>query len=104
MATIDQLLDVARARLTRVTAAEAAQALADGAVLVDIRAESQIARSGSIPGAIVTPRNVLEWRADPASETHDLGIADATDLIDGFDGWIAAGLPIEPGQDSGVPM
>jgi rhodanese-related sulfurtransferase len=133
MATIDQLLDAARARLTRVTAAEAAQALADGAVLVDIRAESQIARSGSIPGAIVTPRNVLEWRADPASETHDarlsqrtgplilfcaegyqsslaaatlhdLGIADATDLIDGFDGWIAAGLPIEPGQDSGVPM
>ena len=133
MPTIDELLDAARARLTRVTATEAAGALAQGAVLVDIRAESQIARDGTIPGAIITPRNVLEWRADPASDVHDarfsqrtgplilvcaegyqsslaaatlqdLGIADATDLIDGFEGWVAAGLPFDPGQNSELPM
>jgi rhodanese-related sulfurtransferase len=36
--------------------------------LIDIRSESQIARDGTIAGALVVPRNVLEWRLDPASE------------------------------------
>jgi rhodanese-related sulfurtransferase len=32
-----------------------------------------------------------------AAALHELGVADATDLVDGWDGWEAAGLPIEPG-------
>lgn len=121
---IDELLAAARARLTRVTAAEAWRSMAAGAVLVDIRADSQMERDGTIPGAIVIPRNVLEWRADPACDyhdprlgkrtgalmlicaegyqsslaaatLHDLGITDATDVIDGFDGWRQAGLPVD---------
>ncbi len=121
---IDELLAAARSRLTRVTAEQASQAMADGAVLVDIRADSQLERDGTIPGAVVIPRNVLEWRADPACDfhdprlsqrtgplmlicaegyqsslaaatLHDLGIADATDVIDGFDGWRDAGLPVD---------
>ena len=39
-----------------------------GAVLIDIRADSQVARDGIVAGALVIPRNVLEWRLDPASE------------------------------------
>jgi hypothetical protein len=36
------------------------------------------------------------YRSSLAAATlHDLGIGDATDVIDGFDGWIAAELPIE---------
>ncbi len=121
---IDQLLAAARARLTRVTAGEAWHAMAKGAVLVDIRSDSQLERDGTIPGAIVIPRNVLEWRADPACDYHDprlsdragplmlicaegyqsslaaatlldLGITGATDVIDGFEGWRDAGLPVE---------
>jgi len=38
------------------------------ATLIDIRADSQIARDGTIAGALVIPRNLLEWRLDPASE------------------------------------
>ncbi len=29
-----------------------------------------------------------------AATLHDLGITDATDVIDGFEGWRAAGLPV----------
>ena len=48
---IDELLAAARARLTRVTAGEAWRAMTDGAVLVDIRADSQLERDGTIPGS-----------------------------------------------------
>jgi len=122
---IDELLDEARARLDRVDPQEARAALQNGAVLVDIRSDNQRAADGTIPGAIHHPRNVLEWRLDPESEAPDpelsrdldrqlilvcnegyqsslaaavaqeLGFANATDLVGGFQGWRAAGLPVE---------
>jgi rhodanese-related sulfurtransferase len=122
--TIHHLLAAARARLRRVTPEDAAAELAGGAVLVDIRSEEQRARDGAIPGAIAHPRNVLEWRVDPASghsdpalsgdlerrivlvcnegyqsslaaaTLQDLGFANATDLVGGFQAWRAAGLPV----------
>ncbi len=119
--TIDQLLDEARARLDRVTPEQAARAQRDGALLVDIRPEADRRAEGSIPGALVIERNVLEWRLDPTSSAHipqashdawvivvcnegytsslaaatlhDLGITRATDLIGGFRAWKLAGLP-----------
>jgi rhodanese-related sulfurtransferase len=123
--TIDDLLAEARSRLERVTAAEAFEAVRDGAVIVDIRPQEQRRRTGVVPGALYFPRNHLEWRIDPTSEwahpavsdpgtrivlmcnegyatslaavtLHDIGFPRATDMIDGFDGWRAAGLPIEP--------
>lgn len=123
--TVDELLARARERLVRVEPAEAAAAMDDGAVLVDIRSGFQRARDGRVPGAVVVARNVLEWRCDPASPwredsvsdparrvvllcdegyqsslaavtLHDLGLADATDVIGGFQAWRAAGLPVEP--------
>ena len=33
-----------------------------------------------------------------AATLQEFGVADATDLIDGYDGWVAAGLPVEPGR------
>ena len=66
--TIDELLACARSRLQRLGPAEALRAMQSGAMLIDIRAESQIARDGTIAGALVIPRNLLEWRLDPASE------------------------------------
>ena len=125
--TIHDLLQAARARLHRLEPAEALAAVRDdGAVLVDIRSEHQRDRDGVIPGAIFHPRNVLEWRADPASDhadpalagdlgrtvvvvchegyqsslaaatLQDLGFTHATDLAGGFEAWRAAGLPVEP--------
>jgi rhodanese-related sulfurtransferase len=123
--TVDELLTEARARLVRLAPAQAAAAQAAGAVLVDIRGDDQLRAHGCIPGAIRIPRNVLEWRADPAcpacdsrladldaivvvvcqegyqsslaaSNLHELGFTRATDLAGGFEAWHAAGLPVEP--------
>jgi rhodanese-related sulfurtransferase len=122
--TIDELLADARARLTRLDPREAAAAVREGALIVDIRSESQRAADGAVPGAIFIARNVLEWRCDPRSEhrdpridgrerqlilmcnegyqsslaaatLHDLGLTRATDLAGGFQAWRAAGLPVE---------
>ena len=124
--SIDQMLSAARARLRRLSPDEAYDAVAKTeAILVDIRPESQRASEGSIAGAVVIERNVLEWRFDPASGArlpvatdHDLqvivfcsegytsslaaaalqglGLWRATDLAGGFHAWHATGLPIVP--------
>src|SRR5260221_2608222 len=111
--TIDEVLERARRRLVRVTAEQAAAELAQGALLVDTRTESQRAVQGEIPGAIVIDRTVLEWRLDPnsssrieeakdhqvrvivvfaegyssslaAASLQDIGLVNATDVIGGF--------------------
>jgi rhodanese-related sulfurtransferase len=122
--TIEELLARARSLLERVTVDDVAAALREGAVLVDIRSEAQRAADGLIPDAIFHPRNVLEWRCDPASGHDDprlsgdlerqivlvcnegyqsslaaatlqeLGFRRATDLVGGFRAWAAAGLPV----------
>jgi rhodanese-related sulfurtransferase len=123
--TINDLLDAARERLDRLRPADALDAVQRGAVLVDIRSETQREADGLIPGARFCPRNVLEWRVDPASghadpslggdvdawlvlvcnegyqsslaaaTLQDLGFARATDLEGGFQAWQAAGLPVD---------
>jgi rhodanese-related sulfurtransferase len=121
--TVDELLAQARATLPhRPSPNEALHAQARGALLVDIRGDNQ-RRDSLIPGAIVMPRNCLEWRCDPASEwrhpaitgrdlriilicdqgyqsslaaaaLQQLGLIHATDLDGGFTAWAAAGLPV----------
>jgi rhodanese-related sulfurtransferase len=119
---IDQILETARARLTRLGPHEVARRMRRGAVLIDIRPAAQRAEHGEIPGAIVIERNVLEWRLDPRSDARlsfatgydldviitcqegytsslaaaslqDLGLWKATDLDGGFAAWQAEGLP-----------
>jgi rhodanese-related sulfurtransferase len=124
--SVEQVLSAARARLRRLSPDEAYEAVAKtDAILVDIRPESQRAIEGSIAGALVVERNVLEWRFDPASSTRlpvatdhdrqvivfcsegytsslaaaalqDLGLWRATDMVGGFHAWRATGLPIVP--------
>jgi rhodanese-related sulfurtransferase len=115
--TIDDLLDQARRQLERLGPVAADAAGRAGAVLIDIRSDSQTARDGSIPGGLSIPRNILEWRLDPASTfrhpaapdlaTHiilicdegyqsslaaatlqQLGFERATDLEGGFKAWL----------------
>jgi rhodanese-related sulfurtransferase len=125
--SVEQLLAAARARLRRLTPEQAYAAMRDGAALVDIRSDSQRAADGTIPGAHVVPRNVLEWRLDPACPHRDaalarrdirvvllcdegyqsslaaatlqrFGLAGATDVIGGVRAWRAAGLPLDAGE------
>jgi rhodanese-related sulfurtransferase len=128
--TIDDLLAQARSGLARLDPAAAFDAMRGGAALIDIRADSQVAHDGTIAGALVIPRNVLEWRLDPASQhrhprapqlgdhvilmcdegyqsslaaatLQQLGFARATDVDGGFQAWRAAALPVEPPRPPG---
>jgi rhodanese-related sulfurtransferase len=128
--TADELLAQARATLPdRPSPAEAFRAQASGALLIDIRGDDQRREDGMIPGAIVLPRNSLEWRCDLACEwrhpaitrrdlriilvcnqgyqsslaaanLQQLGLIHATDLDGGFTAWAAAGLPVLTPGDS----
>ncbi len=109
--------------ISRYHPAAAARAIDDGAVLVDLRCETDRRREGSIEGALHVPRAVLEWRADPDSEWSDtrisnldaalilmcndgyssslaaanlvrIGFSRAGDMVGGFRAWKAARLPV----------
>lgn len=70
---IDEILEQARAKLSRLPADQVPDALARGAVLVDIRPAAQRASEGEVSApfaALVIERNVLEWRCDPTSEAR----------------------------------
>jgi len=123
--SIDEVLEAARHRLRRLDPLEAWNAISDGAVLVDTRPQALRRRQGTVPGAVVVERNVLEWRFDPRSEARvpeatgydahliimcehgyasslaaaslqDIGLRNATDLAGGFVAWASAGLPVVP--------
>lgn len=120
--SIDRMLDRARLGWTRLTARQAFDAQTDGALLIDVRTESQRAEMGEIPGAIVIDLTVLEWRLDPTSENRipeatweqsyivvcrqgfssslavarlqALGLRWSTDVIGGVEAWVEAELPL----------
>lgn len=127
--TADELLMEARAVLPpRPSPAEAYAAQAEGTLLIDIRGDDQRRTGGLIPGALMLPRNALEWRCDPAgawrhsamtgadqrlilicqegfqsslaaAALQRLGLVNATDLDGGFAAWAGAGLPVtRPGS------
>ena len=73
---MQRVLRRARAGLRRLSPCEVAPALAQGAVLVDIRPEGQRRREGGLAGAVVICRNVLEWRCDPTSPWRDARVSD----------------------------
>jgi rhodanese-related sulfurtransferase len=122
LTSVEAILAEAQAELDRVTAAEAQAAAQAGDLLIDIRPLQQRRRDGLVPGAAIVERNVLEWRLDPGGEHRDPALArtdrrlilicnegyqsslaavtllrfglEATDVIDGVQGWMAAGLPL----------
>jgi len=120
--TVDDLLIKARARLVRVKPEHLDAEREAGALVIDIRPVEQRQRDGSLPGAVVVDRNVLEWRLDPASPhrisgvtgydqriilvcnegyssslaaatLQELGLHRATDLIGGYRQWLVSSRP-----------
>ncbi|HEV3265240.1 MAG TPA: rhodanese-like domain-containing protein [Acidimicrobiales bacterium] len=112
------LLERARRRIHRVGPHELYGIVAEGGLIVDIRPEAQRREEGSLPGALIVERNVLEWRFDPtgthrlpeargieqpvvivcsegyasslaAASLADLGYARAVDLVGGYRAWHA---------------
>ena len=112
----------------RLSPREAERALAEGAILVDLRSHDERRRHGVVPGSLHIPRSVLEWRVDPSSGytnpylgeldrqlilfcaqgfssslaaagLHEIGCSNATDMVGGFEAWKASGLPVRDLDD-----
>jgi rhodanese-related sulfurtransferase len=126
--SVDELLTTTRRGITRLQPAAAAAAVAEGALLVDIRPAWQREADGEVPGSVIVERNHLEWRLHPTSDARlpqavagqrwivlctegytsslaaaslaSLGIP-AADVAGGIKAWAAAGLPVVPG---GTPV
>ena len=118
-----KLLEEARREIVRLTPLEAYERQFAGAMVIDIRSDSARERDGVVPGSVHVPRTVLEWRLDPASPWSSpyikteaaqpillcdhgwssslaastlrrLGHEGIGDVVGGFEGWRAAGLPV----------
>jgi rhodanese-related sulfurtransferase len=123
--TLDELLAEARAKIGRLTPAEALAAVDGGGLIVDIRAADARERNGIVPGSIHVPRTVFEWRLEPggawrnphvgsadrrlvvlcehgysssfaAAILIEFGYREAAEVAGGFEAWVAAGLPVAP--------
>ncbi|HEV8461551.1 MAG TPA: rhodanese-like domain-containing protein [Gaiellaceae bacterium] len=118
--SLDELFQRAASVIRRYFPEEAHAAVEHGAVLVDIRSSDARRRDGVIPGAVHVPRTVLEWRTEPDGEWRNplldgrrlilvcdhgyssvlaaatlVGLGrDCGDVVGGFEGWAAIGLPI----------
>ena len=115
---IDVLLEDARRSLDRVVPGDLVAEVASGALVVDTRPVEQRERDGPLPFGVVVDRNVLEWRLDPTSPSRipeavstdlrvvvvcdegyssslaaatlrRLGLHRATDLVGGYQAWLA---------------
>ena len=122
--TIGELLQAAQQRLDRLQPRDALEESRHGALIVDTRCQEARVETGVIPGSVHVPLSVLYWRLDPSSgyadtrlcdpsrriilfcadgyssslaaaTLRDLGFDHATDIVGGFNGWLAAELPVE---------
>jgi len=69
--SLKQMMEAANAVVPRVSAAEARDMIASGALVVDVRDAPEVEKSGMVEGALHVSRGMLEFRADPASPYHD---------------------------------
>lgn len=121
--TVATLVAEAKSRIENLTADDVAAELAAGAaLLVDLREEDERTLVGTIPDAILAPRGMLEFWADPTSPYHRpefdpeariilvcasggrsalgadtlrmLGFGRVAHLDGGVKAWIASGRPV----------
>ena len=122
-----QMLAEARKTVPEITASQAKEQLDRGEVdlILDVRESSEWDK-GHIPGAVLAPRGLLEWYADPtspyakpeltanrdarivvhcaagarsllAAETlKKMGYSNAVSMVGGFNDWAKQGFPVEP--------
>jgi MFS family permease len=126
------LADAQRRIAPRLEPGEALEAMREGSLIVDLRSNDERRREGVVPGSIHIPRSVLEWRLDPdsgyanphvqpgqqvivfcahgfsssfaAATLRELGWRTATDIIGGYEGWRAAGLPTRETAEDDEPI
>jgi rhodanese-related sulfurtransferase len=123
MTGVNDMITAAKARIENLSPSDVAAELDRGeAVLVDVREPTETAQ-GVIGGALLAPRGMLEFHADPATPYHldalttahrvilycaagsrsalaartlqDFGFRDVAHLDGGYRAWVAEGRPVE---------
>ncbi len=119
-----QLVDEAMAQVTTYSVDQVCARAGDAKVqIVDIRDWREVEREGTLPGALLAPRGMLEFWVDPASPYHkpifadesrqfvlfcgagwrsalaaktleDMGMRNAAHIDGGFAAWKKAGAPV----------
>ncbi|MDM7951021.1 rhodanese-like domain-containing protein [Hydrogenophaga sp.] len=121
-----QLVDEATANITTYTVDQVRERLGKDPrlQLVDIRDVRELEREGTVPGAVLAPRGMLEFWVDPASPyfkpvfgdeskefvlfcgagwrsalaaqaLQDMGMSNVAHVDGGFGAWLKAGAPTE---------
>ena len=101
MATINELLDIANDSVTRVDFDTANEMILNGAYIVDVREESEVAQSGKIKDAIHIPRGLIEFQLSAESTTNPLNINKDSDILIYCAAGIRAALAAKTLQDLG---
>jgi len=117
MKTAHDLVTQAKTRIQEIPLDQAEQAIRDADVLIDVREADEFA-AGHIPGAILLPRGLLEFKlsgmpqmaprdlrvvlycktsgraALAACAMQDMGYLDVKSIAGGIDAWAQAGKPV----------
>ena len=128
--TTGQLVAEAKQRIENLTLEQLQREMEAGGVQVlDIRDVRERQKLGWIPGSIHVPRGMLEFWLDPTSQYYtgkvdpekrivlhcagghrsalaadvlrEMGFPNVAHLEPGFNGWAAAGLPVERPEEGG---
>lgn len=115
--TPQQLVSEAKAQIKEIDVATAAQHLAAGATVIDVREPAEF-EAGRLPGAVNIPRGVLEFKTSdhPALANRDaeillycktggrsalatlnlqrLGYTNVLSMVGGYDAWNASGQKV----------
>ncbi len=127
--SVGQMVDEAKTRIENLSFSALQQEMARGSVQVlDIRDVRERRKLGFIPGSMHVPRGMLEFWLDPTSVYYtgkvdpekrivvycaaggrsalaadvlrEMGFPNVAHLEPGFNGWAAAGLPVEREPDA----
>ena len=78
----DSLLNIANDSVKRLNFDEANELILQGAFIIDVREESEVAQSGKVSDALHIPRGLIEFQLNPEAQNNPLGIQkDSTILV-----------------------
>ncbi|ENO87810.1 rhodanese-like domain-containing protein [Thauera linaloolentis] len=117
MKTAHDLVTAAKARVDEIAIDDAEAAIRDADIVIDVREADEFA-AGHVPGAVLIPRGMLEFRLSGAPELasrtlkavlycktsgraalaacamQDMGYTNVRSIAGGFDAWAAAGKAV----------
>ena len=79
--TLNTLLDEANKIVTRLSYEETCIKIKDGAVIIDVREESELNQNGMIKNAIHIPRGLIEFMLTPDSQENPSNINQDTNIL-----------------------